>query len=48
MVWEEVLSGKESLADGLNTTEGDIKLKNIKVSLYDEDGNLVDLMTDEE
>ena len=46
-VWEEVLSGKESLADGLNTTEGDIKLKNIKVSLYDEDGNLVDLMTDE-
>ena len=46
-VWEEILSGKETLADGLNTTEGDINLKNIKVSLYDEDGNLVEQSIDE-
>ena len=46
-VWEEALSGKESLADGLNTTEGDFNLKNIKVSLYDEDGNLVELSIDD-
>ena len=47
-VWEETLSGKENLADGVSTTEGDRRYKNIKVSLYDEDGNLVELSVDDE
>ncbi len=47
-VWEETLSGKENLADGVSTTEGDRRYKNIKVSLYDEDGNLVELSATEE
>ena len=47
-VWEETLSGKENLADGVSTTEGDRRYKNIKVSLYDEDGNLVELSVEDE
>ena len=47
-VWEETLSGKETLADGVSTTEGDRRYKNIKVSLYDEDGNLVELSVEDE
>ena len=47
-VWEETLSGKETLADGVSTTEGDRRYKNIKVSLYDEDGNLVELSATDE
>ena len=35
-VWEDVLEGKESLADG-KLTEEDIKLKNVIVTLFDED-----------
>mgnify|MGYP005763206159 CR=1 FL=1 len=34
-VWEDVLEGKESLADG-NLTDEDIKLKNVIVTLFDE------------
>ena len=34
-VWEDILQGKESLADGLRT-EADIKLKNIKVTLFND------------
>ena len=41
-VWEEILQGKESLADGLRTEE-DIKLKNIRVTLYYEDGEKVEV-----
>ena len=47
-VWEETLSGKENLADGVSTTEGDRRYKNIKVSLYDEEGNLVELSVEDE
>ncbi len=38
-VWEDILEGKESLADGLRT-DSDIKLKNIKVTLYTEDDEM--------
>lgn len=47
-VWEDVPTGKETMADGVSNTTGenvDIRLKNVKVSLYDEDGNLVKLST---
>ena len=36
-VWEDVLEGKESLADG-NRTDADVKLKNVIVTLFDENG----------
>ena len=39
-VWEETLQGKESLADGKRTSS-DKKIKNAKVTLYDETGKLV-------
>ena len=34
-VWEDVLQGKESLADGKHT-DADIPLKNVKVTLLDQ------------
>lgn len=39
-VWEEILQGKESLADGIRTAD-DIKLKNIRVTLFDENDEKV-------
>lgn len=48
-VWEDVPTGKESMVDGVSNTTGenvDIRLKNVKVTLYDEDGNVAKLYTD--
>ena len=45
-VWEDALTGKESLADGISSTTGDIPLKNIKVTLYTEDGSIAQLYSD--
>lgn len=36
-VWEDIKSGKEELADGICSTQGDIPLKNVKVTLYEYD-----------
>ena len=41
-VWEDGVANKESLADGVNNTTGegiDKPLKNIKVTLYEDDYN---------
>lgn len=49
-VWEDTPTGKETMADGVSNTTGenvDIRLKNVKVTLYDEDGNIVNLLTNE-
>lgn len=49
-VWEDTLESKESKADGvINTTgeESDLRLKNVKVSLYEEDGTLATLLSNE-
>lgn len=48
-VWEDGTSGKEQKADGIRNTDGnsiDRPLKNIKVTVYTEDGNPVTLITD--
>ena len=42
-VWEDVLQGKESLADGKHT-DADIPLKNVKVTLLDQDGEVVNIV----
>ena len=45
-VWEDTVATKESKADGVMNTTGenpDIRLKNIKVTLYEEDGTLAKL-----
>ena len=49
IVWEDAMATKENKADGVYNTEGDIdkRMKNVKVTLYDEDGNIVELLTDE-
>ena len=45
-VWEDTKTGKETAADGVSTTEGDIPLKNVKVTLYTSDGNVATLLSD--
>ena len=48
-VWEDGTSGKEQKADGIRNTDGnsiDRPLKNIKVTVYSEDGNPATLITD--
>ena len=45
-VWEDAVTGKESIADGLSSTSGDKSLKNIKVTLYTQDGSLAQLESD--
>lgn len=47
-VWEDGLEGKESLADGKNNTGNgvDKPLKNIKVTLYEENGQIAKLAPD--
>lgn len=47
-VWEDGLEGKESLADGKNNTGNgvDKPLKNIKVTLYEENGQIAKLASD--
>ena len=50
IVWEDAVATKESKADGVYNTEGDIdiRMKNVKVTLYDEDGKVAELLTKEE
>lgn len=47
-VWEDGVSTKESIADGLNNTSGEVDtpLKNIKVTLYTSDGQIATLESD--
>ncbi|MCI9177822.1 MAG: hypothetical protein HFJ28_04545 [Clostridia bacterium] len=53
-VWEDSKTGKESLADGVSNTSGtdengnefDRRLKNVKVTLYTEDGEIAQLLSD--
>lgn len=47
-VWEDGLEGKESVADGKNNTGNgvDKPLKNIKVTLYEENGQIAKLASD--
>lgn len=50
-VWEDSLATKESKADGISNTAGenlDRPLKNVKVTLYTEDGEIAKLITDPE
>lgn len=42
-VWEDVPEGKESLADGIYKEGTDRVLPNVKVTIYDEEGTLVNL-----
>ncbi len=47
-VWEDTLAGKESEADGVSNTTGDnadTPLKNVKVTLYTEDGEIAKLLS---
>lgn len=48
-VWEDTLATKESKADGVSNTSGegvDKPLKNVKVTLYTEDGKIAKLLSD--
>ena len=47
-VWEDVVSTKESIADGVSNTGGgvDKSLKNIKVTLYESNGKLAKILSD--
>ena len=48
-VWEDKVVSKESKADGVINTTGedtDIRLKNVKVTLYEEDGTVAKLAVD--
>ena len=49
IVWEDAVTTKEMIADGVSNTEGDLdrRLKNVKVTLYTEDGEIAELLTDE-
>ena len=48
-VWEDSLASKEMLADGISNTQGeglDNPLPNVKVTLYTEDGEIAELLSD--
>ena len=48
-VWEDSFIGKESKIDGLNNTEGDKAIQNIRVMLYDENNTYItEKTTDDE
>ena len=51
-VWEDVPSGKESIADGQSTIlqgqNGDRAIPNVKVTLYTEDGEIANLLSNSE
>ena len=47
-VWEDKVASKESIADGISNTTGenvDIPLKNVKVTLYEQNGKIANLIT---
>lgn len=48
-VWEDTLATKESKADGVSNTSGDVDvpLKNVKVTLYTSDGKIATLLSNE-
>ena len=49
IVWEDAVATKESKADGVSNTADNLdrRMKNVKVTLYDEDGNVAELLTNE-